>query len=792
MNNLKLPLSLLLWYTCVMSGLAQESYRIIRGEIYDQQTREPIIGATLFIQELNDGSTTDIFGAYELKLPKEGAYSIIVRSVGYKEVVIMSDDLDKDIPIYLEAEIEQMKEVVVQATQVGWKVSPEGTSVARIGVEEMQSIPALLGETDVIKSIQLLPGVSGVGEGASGFNVRGGSVGENLALLDEVPMFNTSHLFGLFSVFNPDAIDGVSLLKGGIPVEYGGRLSSVLDVKTKEVDNTSFAGQGGIGVIFSRLTLEVPIAKEKVSLLVSGRRSYVDWLARPFLGDQEGTAFNFYDLTTKLQWKINAKNELSFTTYAGKDTFEAIGFIGFEWGDRSASLQWKHLFSDQLLLKTTTYWNDYRYAFHFGNEKDAFDWSAKVNSYSGRSVFSYFLNDRNTVTFGGQVSRYNFYPGKAENIVYRNTIPTFELPKMNALEGSVFLGNEQQLTEQWSLNYGIRFSSFAYVGAGVAKEYREAEEKGQRKVPIPEEERVYTAGQLIQYYPNLEPRIAATYQWKEEQSIRVSYHRMTQSVHLISNTAASSPLDIWYPSTNNIRPQLADQFSLGYQRDVPQKGYEFSVELYYKHMTQMVDFIDGADLLLNSNLEGDLLEGIGRAYGVEWQLKKTEGKFNGWISYTLSRSERKTEGINQDEWYAARFDQTHNLSVVGIYEWNPVWKCSANFSFISGTPTTAPSNTYELHGYSPAHNPENRRNNYRIPSYHRLDLSLTYDPISKGRWDGQWVFSVYNVYNRQNPFSVSFQPNTNGLSSSIVSNNEAIQFSLIGSIVPSVAYNFRF
>ncbi|GAA4840294.1 TonB-dependent receptor [Algivirga pacifica] len=795
-----MKVKLILLLLCVgILGLSQNIYaqtnRTVSGYVMDASNGEALIGVTVLVKELNAGGVTNPYGFYSITVP-EGEYTLIYRYLGY-ETIQKSVDLTEQnqrFDIRISEATEQLEEVIVTGERADVNVSQVAMSVEKLGIETITKMPALLGEVDVVKSIQLLPGVSTVGEGASGFNVRGGGVDQNLVLLDESPVFNSSHLFGLFSVFNPDAIKDVKLIKGGIPAQYGGRLSSLLDVRMKEGNSQKFSAQGGVGAIFSRLTLEAPIIKDKLSFIVAGRRSYIDVLAKPFLSDDlSNSVFNFYDLTSKVNWNINDKNKVFLSAYLGRDRFEAADLFGSNWGNRTLSLRWNHLASEKMFINTTAYYSNYDYRLEVGNpEEDAFDWKANIQTYSVKPEMTYYLNANNTMTIGARATLYEFAPGETAAIVAGQQLPPFGMPLMYGLESGVFVGNEQKVTDALSLQYGLRLSSFTYMGEATTLEYADAEEPGTRRQPIEGSEVVYDKWEPITTYSNLEPRFSVKYQFNELSSIKASYNRMAQYIHLISNTTASSPLDIWYPSTNNVRPELADQVALGYFRNFKDNMYEASVEVYYKDMRQLVDFVVGADLLLNTYLEGDLMEGIGRAYGTEWYLKKTRGKFNGWISYTLSRSERKTMGINNDEWYAARFDQTHNLSLVAIYELSKKWNVSSNFTLISGTPASFPSSTYEIQGYSPAHNPSNMRNNYRIPAYHRLDLSITYDPESKRRWDGEWVLSIYNVYNRRNPFSIYFQPNADRRPENVVTDNQAVQLSIIGSIVPSISYNFKF
>jgi hypothetical protein len=645
-------------------------------------------------------------------------------------------------------------------------------------------MPAFFGEADIIRSIQLLPGVTTVGEGASGFNVRGGNIDQNLILIDEAPVYNSSHALGFFSVFNPDAVKNVKLVKGGIPAQYGGRLSSLLDVRLREGNNKKFEMNGGVGLLFSRLSVQAPIQKGKSSFILAGRRSYVD-LFFPLLGEPlSNSSVFFYDLTAKLNFTLNDKNKLFISGYFGRDKI-GLDVFGFNWGNTTATVRWNHLFNDQLFLNTTAFYSNYDYQLGVPNDTDGFDWKANIVNYSFKPEFTYFANASNTINFGGQAILYQFVPGTATFTSGGNSRDV-SLPDKFGLETAVYISNEQSIGDNITLEYGLRYSWFNYLGSGTALTFGDAP-AGERRDPISSKE--YGMWETIQEYGNLEPRFSAKYMLNRKSSVKLSYHRMAQYIHLVSNSTASIPLDTWTPSTNNIEPQLADQVALGYFRNFGENNdYEFSIETYYKLYQNQIDYIDGADLLLNENLEGDLLTGEGKAYGVELYLKKNTGKFTGWVSYTLARTERQVNGINNNEWYPTRFDRTHNLYMVGMLKLSKRLELSANFMFASGTPTTFPTNRFEFEGIVAPHNADASRNNFRIPPSHRLDLALTLSPKNtKKRWQGFWVFSIYNLYGSRNPFSIFFQADADNPTIT-----RAYRYSIIGSLIPSVTYNFKF
>jgi hypothetical protein len=776
----------------IMSSVFAQNKFTLSGYLKDAKSGETLIGATVYVKELSTGTISNVYGFYSISLDP-GDYTITYSYVSYtnvEKIISLTENIKMDIEL---AEIStELTEIVVTGEAEDENISSVQMSVNKLDIQTIQKMPALFGEVDIIRSIQLLPGVSTVGEGATGFNVRGGGVGQNLVLLDEAPVYNSSHLFGFFSIFNPDAVKDVKLLRGGIPAQYGGRLSSILDVRMKEGNNKQFAASGGVGAIFSRLTLEAPIVKDKASFILAGRRSYIDVLAKPFLGeDLKNSKFNFYDLTAKANWNINDNNRIYLSGYLGRDVFNADNVFASDWGNATTSFRWNHLFNDRLFSNVTVFYSNYDYRLAFGEGEDTFDWKSRIINYSVKPELTFYANPKNVITFGGQATLYEFDPGKAVG-QSAGEVTNIALDKKYALEGALYLGNEQTVTNWLSLSYGLRFSYFNYMGEGNAYSFGESETTAGRK-PVTGAE-VFNQWESIETYQNFEPRFAFNLRLNPSSSIKLGYNRMAQYIHLVSNTVASTPLDIWTPSTNNIRPTLLDQISLGFFKNFKDNMYEFSVETYYKDYQDVVGYIDNADLLLNEFIEGDLLRGDGRAYGVEFYLKKAKGKFNGWISYTLARTEERFDGINRDEWYAARFDQTHNLNVVAFYDLNKRWSFSANFVIVSGTPATFPTARFEFQGIEGVpQNSEERRNNYRIPVYHRLDLSATLQgkrvkKNGKTRKNEDYlVFSLYNAYNRRNPFSINFQNNPNNQSQT-----QAVRLSVVGSFIPSVSYNFKF
>ncbi|WP_020596339.1 TonB-dependent receptor [Spirosoma panaciterrae] len=763
----------------------------ISGYIKDAANGEGLIGVSVYVKETSTGAVTNSYGFYAITLPP-GGYNLVISYIGYAKQTRTVELTDKNVRLDLELKQEgkDLQEVVVSANREDDNVKNIEMSVNRIDVKTLQRIPALLGEVDVIRSIQLLPGVTTVGEGATGFNVRGGSIDQNLVLLDEAPVYNSSHLFGFFSVFNPDAVKDVKLIKGGIPSNYGGRIASILDVRLKEGNAKKPELNGGIGLIFSRLSYERPLFKGKGSFIVAARRSYADILAQPFLNsDLKGAKFYFYDLTAKGNYRINDKNTVFLSGYLGRDVFGSD--FGFNWGNATVSARWNHIFSERLFLNTTAYYSNYDYSLNTDlkqkNPNDFFRTDSRIVDYSIKPDFSLALG-KNLITFGGQAIVHDFQPGTA-TAASAGAVRSFGIENKHALETAVYIGNEQQVTPQLQLQYGLRYSLFNYTGPGEAYTFQTDVPLGTRREVLTTV--AYKGGSTIQTYGNWEPRLAAKYELSGNSSLKLSYNRLAQYIHLISNTTASTPLDIWTPSTNNIKPQIADQVAAGYFKNFGRSGREFeaSVEVYYKWLQNQIDYIDGASLILNKYLEGDLLNGKGRAYGAEFFVKRNTGVVNGWISYTLAKTERQVAGINNGDWYPTRFDKRHTLTSVLLFDPPQAkrWNFSATFTLASGTPGTFPTNRFEYEGFvAPI---INGRNNYRIPAYHRLDLAATLQGRKRPgkRKEDNWVFSVYNVYARKNPFSVYFQPNADNPRVT-----EAIKYSVFATIIPSVTYNFKF
>ncbi|MEI6020541.1 MAG: TonB-dependent receptor, partial [Bacteroidota bacterium] len=766
-------------------GLAQEKY-VIDGYVKDSKNGESIVGATIYKTGSNLGATSNEYGFYSLTLPK-GPHTIAVSLIGFR-IVTFSVNLDKSITKNFELTEEgtNLDEVVVSAEADDKNVKSVEMSVARLDIKQINKIPALLGEVDVIRAIQLLPGVTTVGEGASGFNVRGGNIDQNLILLDEAPVYNSSHLFGFFSVFNPDAVKDVKLIKGGIPSQYGGRVSSILDVRMKEGNSKRPAITGGIGTIFSRLSIEAPIIKDKASFIIAGRRSYLDALVKPFVKSSsplKNADFYFYDLTAKFNYRINDKNTIFASGYLGRDVFGATAFK-FNWGNTTATTRWNHIFNKKLFLNTTVFYSNYDYILSFGtNNGQSFKWRSNIVNYSFKPDFTLYYNSKNTIRFGAQALYYDFLPYNATGTFLDGSSATFKADRRYGVEYSAYIGNEQKILPRLTIEYGLRVSMYNYLGKGKAYYFRDTISNTTRPL---NETRTYAAGKLIKDYINPEPRFSANYVVNSFSSVKVSYNRMAQYIQLISNTAASTPLDVYTIASNNLKPLIADQGSMGYFRNFKQNMFETSVELYYKYLQNQLDYIDNADLFINPTVENQLIQGLGRAYGSEFYVKKNKGKLQGWVAYTLSKTQRLVRGISNDNWFLSRYDRTHCLNTSVNYDITKNFNISANFIFLTGVPGTFPNSKVQVQNLNIPYNTDGIRNNYRITPYHRMDMGMTYQfkKNDHTKFKQNIVVSVYNVYNRRNAFSIFFRTKSGD-----PNQTEAVRYSIVGSFVPAITYN---
>jgi hypothetical protein len=782
-------LLILALFLCAKISTAQDKVSL-SGYIKDGKNGESLIGATVQKLGTTQGAITNEYGFYSITLPK-GTHTIVATYIGYNPTTFVIDLQKNTIKnIEVSGEGTQLEEVVVTGEAEDKNVKSVEMGVAKLDIKQINKIPALLGEVDIVRAVQLLPGVTTMGEGASGFNVRGGNVDQNLILLDEAPVYNSSHLFGFFSVFNPDAVKDVKLIKGGIPSQYGGRVSSILDIRMKEGNSKQVAVNGGIGTIFSRLSIEAPIVKDKVSFILAGRRSYIDALVKPFVKKSspiKNADFFFYDATAKINWKINDKNTVFASGYFGRDVFGAPAFK-FNWGNSTATMRWNHIFNSKLFMNLTGFYSNYDYLLEFKLEAQdqKFKWTSNVVNYSFKPDFTLFLNTKNTIRFGAQALMYDFRPYDAVGQFDAGNSVKFRSDKRYGVEYSAYIGNEQKLLPRLTLEYGLRVSMYTYIGKGKAYYFRDTI----ANEPLPfDHVTSYDQGEVIKAYVTPEPRFSMNYVLNSYSSIKASYNRMAQYLQLISNTAASTPLDVYTIASNNLKPLIADQGAIGYFRNFKENMFETSVEVYYKYMQNQLDYVDNAELFINDYVEGQLIQGLGRAYGTEVYIKKSKGKLGGWVSYTLSKTERLVRGISNDNWFRSRYDRTHCVNTNMNYDITKRWNIGATFVFLSGTPATFPNSKIQIQDLNIPYNTTGQRNNYRITPYHRLDLGATYQfkKNERRRYKQTIVFSVYNAYNRRNAYSIYFRTKANE-----PLQTEAVRFSVIGSIVPAVTYNFKF
>ncbi len=778
-----------LFMLTAFSSSAQQQRFTISGYVKDAQSGESLIGISIGKPGTSIGTVTNEYGFYSLTLPA-GTHEIQFSYMGYTAQKLTVDlTSNKRHDIRLAQSDRQLNEVVITSKHQEKNINTLNTSMNKLDIGEIKKLPTFMGEVDVLKAIQTLPGVNTVGEGAASFNVRGGNGDENLILLDEAPVYNSSHMLGFFSVFNPDAVKNINLIKGGFPAEYGGRTASVLDIRMKDGNNQKFGLTGGIGNIFSRLAVEGPLQKDKSSFIVAARRSYMDVLMKPFLkGDMKDTKLYFYDVTAKVNFNLNKNNNLFVSTYLGRDVFGFGNEANMNWGNNTASIRWNHIFNSRLFLNLTTYYTKYDYSLEFKTEegepvKQRFKWTSNIINYGVKPAFTYYINANNTLHFGVQGTYYTFKPGTGTSQEdERETRIT--LKDKNSIEAALYLDHELKLGDKFGIQYGVRYSGFQYRGKGTAYYYADTV-AGTRKRFLGTKE--FESGKTIADYYNFEPRLSARYGINSTSAVKVAYSRSAQYMHQLSNTASPTPVDIWTPVSNNVKPQVTDQVTAGYFYNAPGDKFEISAEVFYKSMQDQLDYIDNAELDLNEFIEGDLLASKGRAYGLELYAKKDIGNTTGWVSYTLSRSERKTPGLSLNEWFINRYDRTHNLNVVVSHEFTKRLSLSGNWVFASGTPATFADARLEFQDWDIPYNTTEKRNNYRLKPFHRLDLSVTWKGKQLKRWKGEWVFSLYNVYARRNAYTVYFRQNPDD-----PSKKEAVRLSIIGSIIPGITYNFKF
>jgi len=775
------------------SIVAQERHTI-SGIVTDARNGETLFGASVYLKTTSIGVLTNEYGFYSISAPK-GTYTLVISYLGY-DTVINDIELKRDQKLDFEL-IEnstQLKEVLITSSESEEvSIKKPQMSVLKLNTTTIKQVPVVLGEVDILKTILMLPGVTNNGEGSSGFNVRGGAVDQNLVLLDEAIIYNTSHVFGFFSVFNADAIKDIKLYKGGIPAKFGGRVSSVLDVRQKDGNSKEFKLSGGVGLISSRLAIEAPLFKEKGSFIIAGRGSYAHLFLK---AANEDYSVNFYDLNLKGNYSLNENNKLYLSGYFGRDDMNFTDSFENSYGNLSGNLRWNHIFNDKLFSNLSLIYSKYDYEFVINIFE--FNWTSSIENYNLKYDFSYYASEAVKINFGANVISYNFNPGEIIPTSETSSVNYLILNQKRAFESSIYLSAEHKLTNKLSAEYGLRWSYFNRLGGQTMANY-----VNNQPVVYNEKLGVYETGEIssetdygksenIATFNNFEPRLALAYELNESSSVKGGFSRTAQYIHLLSNTTNVTPLDVWTPSGKYIKPQLSNQYAVGFFKNFKDNLFSMEIEAYYKTIENRIDYIDGANLIANNYIEGEILNGESQAYGLEFLLRKTVGKLTGWFAYTLSKTEQRTlggnaggPGINKGNWYNSSYDRVHDFSITAAYNLTEKWTFGANFVFQTGRPVTYPNGQYVYEGLSIASYSD--RNSNRLPSYNRLDVSATYVPNKRPekQWKGEWVFGIYNVYNRKNAASISFGQNLE------TGANEATRTAIFG-IVPSATYNFKF
>jgi len=770
-------LLLLLFLSFVSLSLSAQVKHTISGSIKAKATGESIIRATVIVSGQRIGVSTNDYGYYSLTLP-EGKYTLIISSVGRQSKSI---DIDLKDNLQLETQLEeqgQLQNVVVTAqSSRGRTIRGTQMGVEHISTAEIKSVPVLFGERDVLKTLQLLPGVKSVAEGNSGLSVRGGGTDQNLILLDEAPVYNASHLLGFFSTFNSDAIKDVTLYKGDMPAQYGGRLSSVVDVRMNEGNNQDYHVTGGVGLISAKINVEGPIEKDKSSFLFTARRTYADMFLK-LSGDstKNKNSLYFYDLNGKLNFTLSDRDKLYISGYFGRDELSSADIFGINWGNATATVRWNHSFGPRLFSNTSLIYSDYNYKLKINNNGSDFLVRSELRDFNLKEELQWYLNPRNTLRFGFNSIHHSMTPGVLDSQGANSGVNDTAFQRRYGLENAVYISNDWKASDRLNVTYGARLEASSAIGKG---DFYNVGSAGQVIDTIHN-----GSGQILKTYVNPEFRFGVSYQLDPNTSVKASYAGNTQNMHLISSGSAGLPTDKWVLSNNMIRPERSHQVSVGYYKNLRDDKYELTVEAYYKALQNQIDYRDGANVLSNGTIETELLYGKGRAYGVEWLLRKKQGRLTGWIGYTLSKSERKIDGINNDQWYNAYQDRTHDISIVGMYKLNRRWLLSGSWVYNTGNAVSFPSGKYKSDGRTVYFYSE--RNGYRMPAYHRLDLSATVQLKETKKFSSELAFGIYNAYARNNAFIITFRDNKTD-----PNKTEAVQTTLF-SAVPFISYNFKF
>jgi outer membrane receptor protein involved in Fe transport len=761
----------------------------ISGFIKDSLNGETLIGANIAVQGKTKGISSNQYGFYSITL-EQGEYVLICSFIGYQpKIITVKLDGNKQLNFDVLPRSTLSQEVVVSSKKRDANVKNAQMGKFTLPIEQIKAIPAFLGEVDLLKTIQLLPGIRNAGEGSAGLYVRGGGPDQNLILLDDAPVYNTGHLFGFFSIFNSDAIKNVTLIKGGMPAQYGGRLSSVVDIAMKEGNNQKFQVEGGLGLIASRLSVQGPIKKDKASFIVSGRRTYIDALSKPFIKSSSqfyGSGYYFYDFNAKVNYKFSEKDRLYLSGYFGRDVFDFVNGkqslkVNIPWGNATGTLRWNHVFNKRLFGNTTAVYNDYNFTFNAAQNNFEIKLASGIRDLSLKQDFDLYPFTGHKIKFGGIFTYHKFTPsvvsGKQDSVVFNPNNAQIKF----ANEAAVYIQDDWEINDKIKINAGLRYSWFQQIGP--YKIY-DTDDNGNRK-----DSTVFNKGKSVKTYGGLEPRLTLRYALNDETSVKASVTRNLQYIHLVSNSGTTLPTDIWVPSTYKVKPQISYLYAAGLFKNFKDNMYETSLELYYKQMQNQIEYQEGYTPTSLEDTENFFTFGKGWSYGAELFINKTKGRLTGWIGYTLSWTWRKFDGLNFGDKYPAKYDRRNDLSVVALYELSKKWKVAATFVYGSGNAATLPQRFYIVNGILTQE--YSRINEYRLPSYHRLDLSAILTPKKNERrkWKSEWVFSVYNAYSRKNPYFIYFDQNGSPLNGSLTI--QAKQVSIFP-IIPAITWNFKF
>jgi len=765
------------------SQLKAQSKFTLSGYVQDSGTGEELIGVTVFIPAISSGVVSNVYGFYSITLP-EGSYLVRYSYIGYADQELsinLNNDIKNDIELVDEAQT--MAEVVITAEAEDVNVTGLEISTQKVDLGQLKNMPSLFGEPDLIKAVQMMPGVITAGEGTSSYFVRGGSADQNLILIDEAPIYDPSHLFGYISVFNSDVIKESTLYKGGIPADYGGRLSSILDVRTIDGNKKKFTGHASIGTLASKVMFEGPFKKDVGSYLISGRRSYADLFLKA--AGNENSVF-FYDVNAKVNWRLGPKDKIFAAGYFGRDSFSLGGNFAFDWGNATGTLRWNHIFSNKLFSNTTFITSKFDYGLSILDDAIGFRWTSVIKEYSLKQRFTWFISPSIELDFGYYGTVRVFRPGKIAPTSASSIFSETELQKLQALDHALFISNKHTISNKLSLEYGVRLSIFQQIGPYTVYTY--ADPKDNVNITITDTQEI-SQGEVVEAYINLEPRLSGRLLLNDFSSLKISYNRMVQNVHLISSGTIPLPFNTWYPSSTYLKPQVADQIAAGYFRNLKDNMYEVSGEVFYKWLTNVTDFADNADIFFNEHIATEFRQGKSWAYGFEGQIKKVKGDFTGFINYTWSKTERQIPDVNQGNIFYANYDRRNSINALGAYELNDKWTFSGTFTFSSGRPITLPTGQYSLQHYTPTYVTE--RNGYKLPAYHRMDVSAVLVPRKnkKRHIQTKWVFSIYNIYNRKNPFTVYSQDKE--VNEVKTGSKEYVMIYLFP-VVPSVTFNMKF